>query len=173
MRRRALEYAAFLAISLLAAGSAAAHAGEIALRDDTFLPYREYSAGQVRLSSYPNLIATELLARVDRKTGAISTLVSLEFAYGGDHLRSYESARNARAETLRFNAISHRRSCEKKDLCVYDEIFTVEIPETELRGAPSDGYQLKVFARGGGDAVVTVPRATIERLLAAVDKQRP
>ena len=173
MRRRTwtlgiLPLAAFFAYEVYA-GAAAAHAGEVVLRDDTFLPYRQYTAGKVRISSFPNLIETELLARVDRKTGAISTLASFKFAYAGDHLRSYDSARNTRAETLRFNAVSHRRSCEKKDLCVFNEVVTVEIPAAELRQAPSGGYPLKVFARAGGDATIAVPRGTIDQLLAAVE----
>ena len=72
----------FTALAVLLAASAfAAHSAEITLRDDKFQPYREYTTGRVVVSTYPNLLATELLARIDRKTAAAETLVSVEVAY--------------------------------------------------------------------------------------------
>ena len=48
----------------------------------------------------------------------------------------------------------------------------VEIPEAELRQAPPQGYQLKLFARNGPDALVTVPKSSIGRLLERIDGER-
>ncbi len=171
MRNGALRHSRLLAMVLLGGHAIAAHAAEVTMRDDNFRPYREYTTGPARISNYPNLIATELIARVDRKSRAAATLVSMEIAYTGDQMRNYESARNARAESLGFQQIGRSRSCEKR-MCTYDETFTVEIPPDELRRAPPGGYQFKVFGRGGGDALITVPKGAIDRLLGAVDKQR-
>jgi hypothetical protein len=172
MRGRVQRFAASLALlasALFAACAAGTAAPEIALRDDNFRPYREYTAGQQIVRAYPNTLATELVARVDRKSGAITTLISADFAYWGRHMRKYESARDARAEALPFEKISRHRSCEHGD-CLYHETFTVEIPQGELRRAPPAGYQLKIFARRGDEAVITVPHGDIERLLMAIDQ---
>ncbi len=153
---------------LLAVASTAAQAAEVTLRDDKFRPYREYTTGNVVIASLPNLLSTELIARVDRKTAATETLVSMEIAYEGDHARHYDSARDAHAEPLAFNEVAHEGGCQRPP-CAYDEKFTVAIPIPELRKAPVGGYQLKVFAKRGGDALITVPRGAIDRLLAMID----
>lgn len=145
---------------------------EITLRDDEFRPFVEYATAATRVSSYPNLFFFNLIARVDRKTGNTSTFVSLVIAYPGRHKREYESARNARAEVLRFYEPTRHRSC-KKGTCVVDETLMIGIPESELRQAPPGGYQLKVFARDGSDVLVTIPQAAIEKLLAKLDKRTP
>jgi hypothetical protein len=169
MRSRARRFAALISLlgcALLAACAGGASAPEIALRDDTFRPYREYATPQRTVRAYPNTLATELIARVDRKTAATTTLLSADFTYWGSRMRKYESARDVRARALTFAQISRNRSCQKGE-CVFEERFTVEIPQAELRSAPSTGYQLKIFARDGGDAAITIGRSDIEQLLAA------
>jgi hypothetical protein len=89
--------------------------------------------------------------------------------YAADRMRRYESARNLSAEALRFQRISRHRSSETRS-CVYDEKFMIEIPADELRRAPPAGYQLKIFAREGADTTLTIAKADIERLFAALDK---
>ncbi len=168
MRGCAKRFAASIALLGLAACAGGASAPEIALRDDAFRPYREYTTGQRVVRAYPNTLATELIARVDRKTGATTTLLSADFTYWASRMRRYDSARDARAEALTFAKTSRHRACEK-GTCVYEERFTVEIPQAQLRSAPVDGYQLKVFAREGGDATITIGKGDIEQLLAALD----
>ena len=143
---------------------------EITLQDDKFRPFVEYATGTIRLSSCPNYILFKLIARIDRKTRKTSTLVSVTFVYSARHMRKYESARNARAEVLRFYKPTRHRSCEKR-ACVVNETLMIGIPQAELRRAPPDGYQLKVFARDGSDMLIAIPRGAIERLLAKLDKQ--
>jgi hypothetical protein len=169
VRIRPRRFAAPSIAALLAASAFAADAAEITLRDDKFQPYREYTTGRVVVSTYPNLLATELIARVDRKSAATEALVSVEVAYEGYRARHYDSARDAHAEPLAFNEVAHEGGCPRPP-CAYNEKFTVAIPMPELRNAPAAGYQLKVFAKGGGDAVITVPRGPIDRLLAVIDK---
>ena len=168
MRGCAKRFAASIALLGLAACAGGASAPGIALRDDTFRPYREYTTGERVVHAYPNTLSTELIARVDRKTGATTTLLSADFTYWASRMRKYETARDARAKTLIFAKISRHRACERGS-CVYEERFTVDIPQAELRGAPPDGYQLKVFAREGGDATITIGKRDIEQLLAALD----
>jgi hypothetical protein len=172
MRGCAKRFAASIVLLGLAACAGVASAPEIALRDDAFRPYREYSTGQRIVRAYPNTLATELIARVDRKTGAATTLLSADFTYWAGRMRRYESARDARAKTLTFAKISRHRACEK-GTCLYEERFTVEIPQAELRSAPVDGYPLKVFARDGGDATITIGKRDIEQLLAALAEPSP
>jgi hypothetical protein len=137
------------------------------LRNDTFRPYREYATPQRIVRAYPNTLATELIARVDRKTAATTTLLNADFTYWASRMRKYESAGDVRARALTFEPISRNRSCQKGE-CVFEERFAVEIPQDELRNAPATGYQLKIFARDGGDAAITIGRSDIEQLLAAL-----
>lgn len=172
---RSKRFAASIAVlgsALLAACAAGPPAPEITVRDDAFRPYREYTTGQRTVGGYPNTVITKLVARVDRKTGATTTLLGIGLVYAAQHMRNYESARNARAEVLPLQRISRHRSCEQRS-CVYDEKFMIEIPADALRRAPSGGYPLKVFARDGGDATISVAKADIERLFAALDKPLP
>ncbi len=175
MRGCVTRFAALVALSgsaLLAACAGGASAPTVSLRDDNFRPYREYTTGQRTVRVYPNTLMTELVARVDRKTGAAKTLLVADFRYWGTRMRKYESARNASAEALTFEQISRHRSCEKGD-CLYDEQFTVEIPESDLRRAEAGGYPLKVFAREGSDTTLAIQKPDIERLFAALDKPSP
>ena len=56
--------------------------------------------------------------------------------------------------------------------CTYTEVFTVEIPEAELRQASPEGYRFKVFARLGPGAEVIIPKVQIAALLARIDADR-
>jgi hypothetical protein len=102
---RSARFAALIAMSgsaLLAACAGGAPVPTVSLRDDNFRPYREYTTGQRTFRAYPNTFITELVARVDRKTGVTRTLLSADFRYLGGRMRKYESARNASAEALTF-----------------------------------------------------------------------
>ncbi len=164
------------ACCLLQAGALAAQQaaapGQVQVRDDQFRPYREYTTGRIRAGTYPNLLAVELSGRIDRTSGALTTLISVEFAYLSDHKRNYESARDSRAQPLRFTRLASHGRCPPGAKCAFTEVFTVDIPDAELRQAPAAGYQLKVFARKGGDALVTIPKAQIVGLLARIDADR-
>ncbi|MGI9403670.1 MAG: hypothetical protein ACR2OF_04050 [Hyphomicrobium sp.] len=172
MRGSTWLIAAFVAFALPGCQINPAPSEEITLHDDAFRPFVEYATGTTRVSSHLNRFFFKLLARVDRKTGETSTLVSLVIAYEGSHLRKYKSARNARAEALRFYKPTRHRSCEE-GWCSFDETLLIEIPQTELRQAPPAGYQLKVFARSGENVLITIPRGVIERLLAKLDNHSP
>ena len=164
-----------LCCALEATGAAAQQGGQpgpIQLHDDKFSPYRDFTTGQIRAGSYPNLLGVELVGRVERKTGMVTTLLKVEFAYVGEHKRGYESARNSSAQPLGFTKVSSNRRCQVNGPCTHSEIFTVEVPQAELRQAPSEGYQLKVFARNGPSAVVGIPKATIVALFARIDADR-
>ena len=132
-------------------------------RDDPFLPYTETSAGQSRAVIPNGLAQIELLKRKDRKTGVANTLLHVATVYHGSHREKYESARNAKAEPLKFQPYNYEKSCEKRD-CQHTEVFFVEIPEQELKQAGPDGYALKIFARGGTNLTITIPPGLIARL---------
>lgn len=170
MQGRAWLFCAFVAFALPGCQINPAPSEEITLQDDAFRPFVEYATPDLRLSSYPDLAVLKLVARIDRKTRETSTLAGLVLVYPGRAMRKYNSARNARAEVLRFYKPLRQRECEKR-VCSVSETLMIEIPETELRRAPPDGYKLKVFARDGSDMLVAIPRGVIERLFAKIDKQ--
>ena len=155
-----------------AAAQQTAQSGQIQLRDDKFRPYREYTTGQIRAGAYPNLLAVQLSGPIDRQSGALTTLLSVEFAYVSDHKRGYEAARNSRAQPLRFTRVASNRRCQFGGPGTHSEVFTVEIPEAELRQAAPEGYQLKLFARNGPEAVVGIAKSQIVALLARIDADR-
>ena len=160
-------------VAVMAAQTPPAHAADVFLRDDPFLPYREYVIILPLTAAGMNRAQVDLAARVDRKTQAITTLIKVDIAYIAEHRRIYESARNARAEALRFTAITHTKSCEKRDSCVFDDRFTVAIPLSDLSAAPAAGYPVKVFSRGGGDITIPVSKSPIDRVLAAARAPPP
>ena len=142
------------------------------LHDDRFRPYREYTTGQVRAGSYPNLVGLELNGRIDRRSGALTTLLSVEFAYVGLHKRNYESAHNNHAQPLPLTRVASHGRCPRRMTCSYTEVFTVEIPAAVLRQAAAEGYNLKVFARHGPNAQINIPKVQIAALLARIDGDR-
>ena len=167
---RSVGAALWIGVALLAATASfapSAHAGDVTVRDDPFLPFREYIVILPLTATGMNRAQVDLAARVDRETQTITTLIKVDIAYIAEHRRIYESARNARAEALRFTAITHTKSCEKRDSCVYDDRFTVAIPLSDLSAAPAAGYPVKVFSRGGGDITIPVSKSQIDRVLAA------
>ena len=166
----------WLGIALLAAAAIhapPAHAADVTVRDDPFVPFREYIVILPVTATGMNRAQIDLAARVDRKTQSITTLIKVDIAYIAEHRRIYESARNARAEALRFTAITHTKSCEKRDSCVFDDRFTVAIPLSDLSAAPAAGYPVKVFSRGGGDITIPVSKSPIDRVLAAARAPPP
>ena len=175
MRRWCKVAAALLAYGTLQACAAVAQTvqpGQIQLRDDQFRPYREYTTGRIRGGTHPNLLEIELNGRIDRQSGAVTTLFHVEFAYLGSRKRNYEAARNSRAQTLAFTKLGSSGRCSAGRTCPYSEVFTIEIPLTELRQVPSEGYQFKVFARQGPDAQLGMAKAQIMALLAKIDADR-
>jgi hypothetical protein len=148
-------------------------AREIKITDDRFRPFREYTTGEIRIGNASGLASKQLVGRVDRQTGALTTLLQFEIAYLGNHKRSYENARNNRAEPLTFKPIRRHAKCHPRNGCVYSEMFLVIIPEAELRQVPGAGYQIKAFARNGPDILVTIPKELIARLFAKIDADRP
>ena len=151
---------------------AAPQSGPIQVRDDQFRPYREYTTGRVRTGTYPNLANLELNGRIDRQSGALTTQLNVELAYLSGHKRGYDTARNSHAQSLRFTRLASHGRCRAGSSCVYTEVFTVDIPEMELRQAAPEGYHLKVFARHGPDAQFIIPKVQIAALFAGLDADR-
>lgn len=149
-----------------------AAASQIRTTDDTFRPFKEYTTGAIRSANASGVGAKQLVGRIDRKSGALTTLVQFEIVYQGDHKRHYEHARNARAEALQFTKVPRNAKCQPQKGCTYDELFLVVIPEAELRAAAAGGYQIKAFAKNGPDVLVDVPKELIVNLFAQIDADR-
>jgi hypothetical protein len=147
------------------------HAGP-KVNDDRFRPFREYTTDEIRTGNALGRASKQLVGRVDRQTGALTTLLQFEIAYLGNRKRSYENARNNRAQPLRLNSVQRNAKCHPRNGCVYSEIFLIIIPEAELRQAPAMGYQVKVIARNGPDVLVTIPKQLITSLFAKIDADR-
>ncbi len=151
-------------------------ASGIKSNDDQFLPFRQYESGLMKEPRSPTSGDIDrfdvLLGRVDKKTGDASFAVQVLLAYAKDHRQKFQSARNAKAEKLRMIHVEDlRKSCSRSaGLCAFNEVFDVLIPETDLRGAGPEGYAIKLFARAGSEAVITIPKPVIASLLQQVDE---
>lgn len=165
-----VHYRWLLPLFLVALSVNIAHDAALAdaiLRDDPFRPYREYGSGPVRTQSGTTIVETELQARVDRKTSAVTLLLRTTIAYTGSRQRKYESARTSAAELLAMEKIAHSSQCEKRGECVYSEILEIGLPEAGLRAAGPRGYAIKVFGAAGGDVTITIPGGVIASVMDA------
>ncbi len=145
---------------------------KVLAKDDSFRPYRELESGVLRLAVNPGQMQIRLIAQIDRKTGVSTTLVKVQHSYQGQHRSNYESARNANAEPLKFSVIARYGNCHVRKDCPMDELYSVELPEAELRQSGAQGYRFKVFPRVGHDILVSVPQDMIKSLLTLLDADR-
>jgi hypothetical protein len=141
-------------------------------KDDPFRPYREVETEVFRYGAQPGVMALKLVAQIDRQTGTTVTLIKVHHAYQGKHRFNYESARNIRAEPLKFTSVARYGGCREKPSCPLDEMYTVEMPEADLRASAAKGYALKVFPRTGPDMIIMIPPEMIASLSALLDKER-
>jgi hypothetical protein len=162
---------AVLAVLLLA-GCTAAPPTEVLSKDDPFKPYREIESPHHRVPVNPGSVLYRLVAQTDRATGTTAILVKVQHSYLGRHRNTYESARNARAEPLPFTVIARYGQCRVREDCPIDELYTVQVPEADLRAARDKGYAFKVFPRTGPEIVITVPPEMIASLTARLDAER-
>lgn len=139
--------------------------------DDKFRPYKEFQTGEIRVANAVGSGAKRLVARVDRSSGRVSWILSFAITYGGTG-RHYREARNARAEPLQVRTLAHNSSNCMNGPCHHFETLEIELPEGELRQAPAGGYQLKLLAKSGPDALIEVAKPVIDSLLAQVEANR-
>ena len=149
-------------------------ASNVSLTDDQFRPYREYSTGFIDGATTSGLDSKRLVARVDRKTGAVAASLEFIVTYKGRLKYTYDTARNSKAEPLKVGVIAHKASsCKRSEsTCIYMEVVGVAIPEADLRSAPAEGYPVKLFAHLGPDALIPIPKQLITSLLAKVDGEK-
>jgi hypothetical protein len=145
---------------------------DAAARDDQFRPYREVETAPYRFIVQPGNMTMRLVAQIDRQTGAVATLVKVHHNYVGQHRHTYETARNSRAEQLKLTVVARYGNCHVRTNCPLDELYIVDIPETDLRTAGKSGYAFKVFPRVGQDILVTVPPEMIAALTTLVDQDK-
>lgn len=145
---------------------------DVGARDDQFRPYREVETAAYSPSIYPGAMQIRLAGHIDRQTSAVTTLVKVKHHYLGRHRHNYEIARNDRAEQLKFNVIARYGGCRNNDSCPLDELYSVELPEADLRAAGKKGYRYKVFPRVGPEILITLPPETIDAFLLLLDKEK-
>jgi hypothetical protein len=152
-----------------------AAAAKIQTNDDQFKPYRQYTTGQVKeilidVGSYRQ-IQTELVANVQRTTGARVFGLQVEINYTGPVPRKYVEARNVKAEQLRVDQVFHRsHDCSRKlDSCNHKEIIMIQISEPELRAVGNEGYRLKLYPKVGQGVELNIPKSLTVALFATVD----
>jgi hypothetical protein len=141
------------------------------LRDDRFLPYREFSTPRFALRHGREQISGHLTARHDKATGAISTYAIVAVVYGQKLGRRYEAARNARAETLPFTQMLHDGAgCRRQAGCAHAEMFRIEVPLADLRAAATagEGYPIKMFGRAGYETLYPIPKELVALLMAEI-----
>lgn len=171
---RAAAAVALLALGTAALGLAACApvAGEALERDDPFQPFREYAAPRFKAGDFNTLVGVSLIARVDRASGAVAPLLKVEIAYRGRDRRSYETARNARAEALAVTSLARAGTCHGAQGCNFSEVFTVALSEPDLKAAAAPGYALKIYPKIGPEILVVVPTTAIADVLGRVDRDR-
>jgi hypothetical protein len=152
-----------------------AAAAKIQTEDDQFKPYRQYSTGRVKdilidVGSYRQ-IETELLANVQRTTGARAFGLQVEIKYTGPVPRKYTEARNVKAEQLQVDRIFQRsHDCSRKlDSCDHKEIVLIQIKEAALRAVGNEGYRLKLYPKIGQGVELNIPKSLTVALFATVD----
>jgi hypothetical protein len=146
--------------AILLGACAPAPPTEVLSKNDPFKPYSEIESLHHRVPVDPGSLVFRLVAQTD---------VKVQHSYTGRHRNNYESARNAKAQALPFNVVARYGQCRVREDCPLDELYTVEIPEAELRGARTTGYPFKVFPRTGKEIVLTVPPEMIGSLLTQLD----
>jgi hypothetical protein len=166
-----MRFVAVLLASFWLSACAATAPTTALTKDDPFRPYREIETDVFRIGTRPGTLAMKLVAQVDRKTAATTTLLKVHHHYMGQHRNTYESARNAKAEPLKFISVARYGQCRTKD-CPIDEMYMVEIPENDLKSAGTGGYALKVFPRVGPDVLITVPPEMIKSIMTLLEADR-
>ncbi len=143
-------------------------------RDDQFAPYQEVVTPTLRSGAIPNVTLLKLIGRRDRKSGEATALASVQVSYEARSQRHYEIARNSRAETLPLQVVSrgHSTTC-RQHLCRYVEDYLVELPLAELRHTPGAAFAFKLFAKGGHDHLVAIPKELIASLIKSLDEIGP
>ena len=145
---------------------------QLAVRDDTFLPYREITTGRTSIVHATSVISTELLGRVDRESGAVVTLLDVEITYFTTHMAGFREARSANALSLATRSGYRHRSCSKGD-CTFKEGLTVTIPRAELEAAGPQGYNIKLFSPAFESPIIVVQKSHIDQLLKAIAQEGP
>ena len=172
MKSAAVSVLVCLAIGLALAACAVTPPTEVGARDDPFRPYREVVTAAYAPSVFPGHMQIRLAGHIDRQTGAITTLFKVKHNYLGKHRHNYEIARNERAQDLKLTVIARYGGCRNNDNCPLDELYTIEVPEADLRTAGKKGYRYKVFPRVGPEILITLPPETIDAFLALLDKEK-
>ena len=75
------------------------------------------------------------------------------------------------AEPLKVVAITRKRiACGERGACRRYEHFGITVPDALLRSRQGSGFQVKIYARSGHTAVLTVDADQITQQLAALDR---
>ena len=167
---RRLTLAVLLGLAGCAQGLDSEAAKRTVANSDEFKPYSEVRGAMIRTGPVNDHRLLQLLARRDRKTGAVTTHAEVGIIYHQRATRHYEITRNARAEVLPMRMLLHEGTgCRRLEGCVHTLSLLIDIPEADLRASVTSGYQFKVFARAGEEALFQVPPSLIEALLKAID----
>lgn len=175
MRSKRTAVLLLIGASLLAGCSAQTAAPGGTLRDDRFLPYREFATPRFAVRQGLEQISGHLTARHDKATGAVTTHALVGVVYAQKLGRRYEGARNARAELLPFSQLMHDGAgCRRQAGCVHAEAFRIEIPLADLRAAAAagEGYPIKMFGRAGYETFYPIPKDLVALLVREVDEWR-
>lgn len=150
-------------------------ASQIKTDDDQFKPFRQYKTGAIRNQPFDRPgdanHEMELAAQIQRTGGARAIGLQVRITYSGDFVRTYQEARNAKADLLHIQKVVHQSSgCSKQySGCSRIEFVVVDIPEAELRNAGNEGYPIKLFPKVGAGLQLTIPKSLIASLFTAVD----
>ncbi len=142
--------------------------------DDRFLPYNEVASATITQS--PGPLSSErqwlqLLARRDRKTGALTTHARIGIAYSRQQRYHFDQVRAHTTELLPMRELARTDAafCKSDQSCPHTADLLVDIPEPQLRAATQGGYAFRIYSRDGYSITFPVPSQLITALFKAVD----
>lgn len=172
-----------LAVAICAAGCAPGMDAESARAtkaiDDKFLPYNEIAGAAVAQNTggvfNSGRVGMQLLARRDRKTGALTTHARVMIHYQKRQRYRFEQARAPTTELLPMRELwrSDAAFCKEDQGCPHTEDILIDIPEPQLRAAQQTGYAFRIYSRDGDHYQFNVPTPLIQALFKAADATAP
>lgn len=141
---------------------------------DPFSPLTAFEGPRVFLKEQgaDNYGLFNIRSWVEKKSGRVTHQLYAELHYAGQW-HFYQTANDDRAKPLELSKIdAHVVDCS--GYCSYVETVGVDLGDSQLREASETGYSVKIYAKSGDTAVMTLTPQWIQLQLKAIaDFQQP
>jgi hypothetical protein len=107
---------------------------------------------------------------VDNETGAATHQLYVRTTYHGTDWDTWYRANSDEGRSLEFTSLEQDvEGCGGWKNCVYTEQFGITVSDAYMRERAGIGGSVKVYARSGNEAVLTLPPNYIQAQLLAID----